>query len=361
MSSAAASPSVDRQEHANRAASKPQSPHIIGPISDFVFFLSSPVLALLLGMLISGRAVATDEVTLFGHRNTATDMFLGCFIFAHLFIVFFRSHGNADVRRLHPIRFFVIPAVLFTSMMASMWVTVSLSVLATWWDVYHSGQQTFGLGRIYDRKLGNDPTVGRGLDMGLNQILYAGPILAGATLWDHLEDFGEFEKVDSNVMQAIPYYVISVRSELTRLVLVVGAIYLALYVLAYVRLSRRGYRVSWQKVALLVSTGAVSLWTWGFNSFGQAFFIMNFFHALQYFALVWWIERGNISRLFHLDATRARQSLAFVLFLAVAFGFGLWAEVTPGSDRLSFSVITVVALMHFWYDGFVWSVRKGQV
>ena len=50
---------------------------------------------------------------------------------------------------------------------------------------------------------------------------------------------------------------------------------------------RQGYRVSMQKVWLLASTALCSIYTWGFDSFGQAFFIMNFFHAWQYFALVW--------------------------------------------------------------------------
>jgi hypothetical protein len=49
-----------------------------------------------------------------------------------------------------------------------------VSVLATFWDVYHSALQTFGFARIYDRKAGNDPMVGRRLDWHLNQLLYAG-------------------------------------------------------------------------------------------------------------------------------------------------------------------------------------------
>jgi hypothetical protein len=329
---------------------------IVGPRADWLFFIGSPVLALLLGIAISGTPMATEEVQLLGHRNTATDMFLGTFIFAHLFIVFFRSHGNAGIRALYPGRFWVVPMLLVGSMLASTWVYVCCSVLATWWDVYHSGQQTFGLGRIYDRKAGNDPHLGRNLDIGLNQLLYAGPILAGACLWDHLEDFSIFERVGSDFMTAVPWYVLSWSGMLTRAVLAAGALYLVWYLYSYWRLWQQGYRVSWQKVALLVSTGTVSIWTWGFNSFGEAFFIMNFFHALQYFALVWKMESKTITGLF-----RVARPLALGAFVAVAFAFGAWAELVPSSNRLAVSVITAVALLHFWYDGFIWSVRKGQV
>ena len=33
-------------------------------------------------------------------------------------------------------------------------------------------------------------------------------------------------------------------------------------------------------------TGCVSIYAWGFRSFIDAFWVMNFFHALQYFAIV---------------------------------------------------------------------------
>ena len=41
-------------------------------------------------------------------------------------------------------------------------------------------------------------------------------------------------------------------------------------------------------------TGAVSLYAWGFNPFGHAFFVMNFFHAWQYFAIVWSTDKKNV-------------------------------------------------------------------
>jgi hypothetical protein len=41
------------------------------------------------------------------------------------------------------------------------------------------------------------------------------------------------------------------------------------------------------KGLLLFLTGVCSIYAWGFNPFGLAFFIMNVFHAWQYFALIW--------------------------------------------------------------------------
>ena len=38
------------------------------------------------------------------------------------------------------------------------------TVLAAFWDVYHSGAQTFGFARLYDQRAGNPPAEGRVLD-----------------------------------------------------------------------------------------------------------------------------------------------------------------------------------------------------
>jgi hypothetical protein len=143
-------------------------------------------------------------------------------------------------------------------------------------------------------------------------------------------------------------------------VLAIGVPFLVYYAVAYWRLHRRGYRISAPKVVLLASTAGCSIYTWGFNTFGEAFFIMNFFHALQYFALVWWTERKNMVSLFRLGGTRWAHGLAFGLFLAIALGFGIWAEFFGNSD-VAVNVTLVVSIMHFWYDGFIWSVRRRQV
>ncbi len=246
-------------------------------------------------------------------------------------------------------------------MFYSEWITAGAYVLAVWWDVYHSGLQTFGLGRIYDAKRGNNPTVGRRLDVLLNLLIYAGPILAGASLMSHIEEFGEFKRVGSVFFASIPAYVESNQRFLTWGLLGIGTPFIAWYVWRYWRYSQQGYKVSFQKVALLSSTALCSIYTWGFDSFGQAFFIMNFFHAWQYFALVWYTESKNMTSFFRLGSIPWGKPIALVVFLVVAFGYGLFSEVSSEQTRLTADIVIVVSLMHFWYDGFIWSVRKQQV
>jgi hypothetical protein len=337
------------------------SPFIVSPIYDCVFFLLPPTVALCLGILIADSGFANRYFAFYDQDVTWSGLLIGIFIHAHLFAVFFRSHGNTAIRRLHPYRFLLVPVALYAAMVSSLWVLISVSVLATFWDVYHSALQTFGFARIYDRKAGNDPAVGRRLDWHVNQLLYAGPILAGATMMDHVEDFGEYEEVGATFFTSIPGFMEANQGYFAWSVLTSGAAFLAYYLWAQVRLARQGHEISFQKVYLLVSTGAVSIYTWGFNSFGEAFFIMNFFHALQYFGIVWAFEKRNMMKLFHTERLSLGKPLTAVIFVGLAGAYGFWVESLDPTIEALWAITLIVSIMHFWYDGFVWSVRKHQV
>jgi len=335
--------------------------YIVNPLYDWAFFIASPVLALAMGMAISGTSLSREPVVIFGHTGSITNIFIGAFIFAHLVIVFFRSHGNQNIFRQFPIRFTVVPLALFAAMLFSKWVMVAVTVLAVWWDVYHSSLQTFGLGRIYDARRGNEPNAGRRLDYLLNILLYAGPILAGATMMDHVGSFEKFSDFGEAFLSHIPAYAETHSRWMTWGVLAVGVPFLIFYLVAYWRLARQGYQVSYQKVWLYVATAVCSIAAWGYNSFGEAFFIMNFFHAWQYFAIVWWSEQKSMLRLFGLAKVSWGKPIALALFVLLGCGYGLWAEVSDAENNLVISIILVVSIMHFWYDGFIWSVRKKHV
>ncbi len=338
-----------------------RSAYIVGPWYDWAFFLLPPLAALVLGIVLSGSGWAARVFMWSDQRVSIDTLLVGVFIHAHLFLVLFRSHGNREVLRQHPYRFTLVPGLLLVGMLVSPVLAVACSVLATFWDVYHSGAQTFGFGRIYDAKVGNDPHQGRRLDFILNQLLYAGPILAGATMLDHFEDFLEFEAVHVALFTRIPAFMVGSQSIFTHAVIIGGTAFTAYYVWSSWRMARRGRVVSWQKVYLLSSTGLVSIYTWGFNSWGEAFLIMNVFHGLQYFGIVWASEHRNLRRVFRLERVPGGRMLTWSLFVGLAAAYGVAVEAWgDGRSRLWWSVTIVVSLMHFWYDGFVWSVRKAR-
>jgi hypothetical protein len=341
-----------------RAVAPRPSGYIVGPTYDWLLFLGPPVFALLAGIALSGTSIA-DDLWRFGEDDvTTTTLLAGVFVHAHLVIVFLRSHGNPAVRTMFPYRFLVVPPLLLVAMLIEPWVAVTASVLATFWDVYHSGAQTFGFGRIYDIRVGNDPHRGRTLDFVLNQLLYAGPILAGVTMMDHVGDFNEYAEVGSAFFTSIPARAEGVQAQYAWLLIVGGTAFVVYYVFASIRLHRSGRPVPWQKTWLLASTGLVSIYTWGFNSWGEAFLIMNLFHGLQYFGIVWATEHRNLRRMFRLEKVGLGRPLTWLLFVGLATSYGLAVERWGGHVHTWWAFTIVVSLMHFWYDAFIWSVRR---
>jgi hypothetical protein len=83
---------------------------------------------------------------------------------------------------------------------------------------------------------------------------------------------------------------------------------------------------------------------------------MNFFHALQYFAIVWWSERKTIT-----DFFQCSKVVGFAILIGSGLAYGFWRARRPEDFVPYIALGNVVSLMHFWYDGFVWSVRKGHV
>lgn len=338
-----------------------RSIYIAGPIYDWTCFLLPPILSLLAGAAISGTSLTEHRFWLFGKRFTPSGLAVGTLTSAHLVAVAFRSHANPRVLPRHRFRFLVLPLLVFGAMMTSLWAACIATVLVTFWDAYHSALQTFGLARIYDRNAGNDPAAGRWLDFGLNLILYLGPIVAGAAMLAHFQSFETFEQVGSAALSTVPARMQERHGAIARAVLAGGVVGLGLYVLGYARLARRGHKLCVPKVFLLATTGLVSIWAWGYNPWGQAFFIMNLFHAVQYLALVWWSEGRRLTSALGMHRSRPRRAAFALAFFGGVLAYGFWAEIVPDDDRLRWSVVQTVALMHFYYDGFIWSVRKEDV
>jgi hypothetical protein len=337
----------------------PRSPYIVSRSFDWLFFLGAPMWALSLGILVSGSFLANDIWFLGGEDDTLVGFFIGTMIHAHLVAVFFRSHGNPAIRKLYPIRFFIVPVILWVGIVYSPWLAAASTVVATFWDVWHSGAQTFGFARIYERNHGTPPELGRRLDFVLQQVFYLGPILAGATLMDHVDSFSSFEKIGDAFFSSVPAKVEGYASYLTYGVVIVGTAVVIAYVLTYWQLARSGdWKPPWLKIWLVASTGFVSIYTWAFNSWGQAFLIMNLFHAVQYLALVWAMEGKRIAALMRLPS---RPSIALAIYLGSVLAYGLGVQALDSDLTTLWAITMVVSLMHFWYDAFVWSVRRAQV
>ncbi|MFT5131577.1 MAG: hypothetical protein ACI9SC_000035, partial [Gammaproteobacteria bacterium] len=330
-----------------------------------VFFIATPLIGLLIISYIFNLEFldGTIKAGMKDKVRPLSGVIIGGLIYAHLFIVFFRSHGNRKIFKLYPYRFTLVPIVLAALINSSLFFGVLILILASWWDVYHSSLQTFGLGRIYDKKAGNaNMNIGRRLDYFLNLSLYVGPIFAGWALMPHMKVFNGYEQInDQSFLIQIPDLVFQYKSNITEFVFLIGLPFLIFYLYSYWRFYKAGYAISFQKIALLTCTAICSISAWGFNSFGQAFVIMNFFHAIQYFAIVWHFEKKNMQKSFGQEGKKRGVINTFLIFILIGISAGYFLETNMFYYESIFAVALTVSIMHFWYDSFIWSVRKSQV
>ena len=336
---------------------------IVGKLYDWIWFVGAPTIGLIVAFALLYTGLADFEIKTSKFVSYSLfEVVIGTFLTGHLFLVFFRSHANTVIFKLHPARFVLVPILLLAYMNFTSNGVIIVTIIALIWDAHHSAAQTFGLGRIYDVRVGNDPKVGRKLDLMLNWIIWLGPILAGASLSSHIETFADVVMPTGMMSRDLPANIYGHRSDITKGVFLIGIPFTLYYLFAYWRLHQRGYVISFNKVILYATTAIISIFSWGFNTLGEAYFVMNFFHAWQYFAIVWAFEKKNITKIFLMSNIRHGTRISLFLFVCVGFSYGIWGTFNELSNGdFANSILLTVSILHFWYDGFIWSVQKRQV
>ncbi len=344
---------------------KDRTKYIVSPLYDHVFFIWAPLYFLAIAAFVHFTGLEHSEVTFFGRGYATVKEAMYSFAYiltlAHLSAVFFRSHLNKDIFVQFPLRFIVVPAALLLGIyFANPFYYVMVMVIPLM-DVYHSSLQTFGFGRLYDMRAGNIPTMGRRLDYILALFTYAGPILAGVSVTRYVSSLEHFRDLNLLTLANIPGWTYQHQPAIARWVVGSGVAFLIFYLARYWQYAKAGYQVSWQKVFTHLALAACSIYTWGFDTFGQSFFIMESYHAYQYFGLVWWSEKKNMQKVFHLENVSWGKDAALFIFLALTFGYGIFAIAVSRDIKVAVAILMTVEFLHYWYDGFIWSVRKKQV
>jgi Flp pilus assembly protein TadD len=228
------------------------------------------------------------------------------------------------------------------------------------WGVWHGMMQTYGFCRIYDAKVGSFAELTRRLDFALCGIWFATAVLLSPQrMTDTLETYysagGPF----------IPPAVLRAGQQgLLALALLVSALFLANFIWMWIR----GKRPSPVKLVLLITS--ISFW-WYCNNIvasvlvGVALF--EVFHDVQYLSLVWIYNRKrvesdrSIGGFMRFVFRRSGALVGVYIGLVLAYGGLSLSKSYIGIDvvkNILTGVVTASALLHFYYDGFIWKVRE---
>lgn len=330
--------------------------------TDTIFIILMPVISFLIVALIcepryKNGAFLYGKETPYWFAIAATML-----THMHVLLVFTRSHMNMAVFKRYKYRFTLIPL----GVLAAMWISPLLfglmSAIGLYWDEWHSLMQTFGFGRIYDTRAGNPTTIGRKRDMVFCFIIGFLPALVLLTYLPEGESAGEMANfLEISTINAARFG--GVIESLRWPLIAFGVGYSLWYFWSYYKLSQEGYRVSKAKIALFATTGITTIATASIFTVADGIFFGNIYHAIQYVFIVMISERSNLANLTGLKQKKSYTGVYLIYFLVIIpFMFALAGlrQLTAQWEYLAaFWLLT--SLLHFWFDGFIWSVRRQDI
>ncbi len=335
--------------------------YIVDQRQDYVWFLLLPLGAIVFAM-VSGRYFPGAVLAAIALWVTIP----------HHFVTWLRVYGSPDEFARFRDRFIWAPVVLigFTYLLLH-YAPLSLVLIVTLWDHQHSLMQQYGFARVYDFKANTGAPSTAKFDLFFSWIFFLNMLIVSplfSTLWIRM--FHEWHLlVDASQVQLIQ-----------NTSWMITCVYGVIWLLHIIWTVRKGYPINPLKYAFL----GVSYFLWYFTSFATEYLLVyavahRIMHGVQYMVMVYFynrhkVERGINDSLLINFVSRSGNVKAFLLmcvayalvFHALTeghvrdFGFG-FVGFNANFDLFSYSLLSSFALTHYYYDAFIWKVRKKEV
>jgi Flp pilus assembly protein TadD len=329
------------------------SPWILDRWRDFVLFVGTPILLIPIFTAAQARWRAQDIF-----------LFVGAFgAMGHHLPGMIRAYGDRALFARFKIRFVVAPIVLLVvCVWASVYNIQAIQLVALSWGIWHGLMQTYGFCRIYDAKKSAKAAARARMDMALCFAWFFAAVLLSPMRFRSFLDL--FYESGGPVIP--PALVVNARY----FVLFALAVVTVLFLWRQAKDWREAGIVSPIKLTLLISS--IAFW-WYCNNGVQNILVgialFEVFHDVQYLAIVWIynrarVERDESIRGFMRFVFRRSGSLIGV-YVGLVLAYGSISFTTSGVSieaikHALIGVVTASALLHFYYDGFIWKVRETQ-
>lgn len=330
-----------------------KSPWILGRWLDLLLFVGTP--AVLIPIFIAAQA-----------RWSAQDIFLfvGAFgAMGHHLPGMIRAYGDKALFRRFKVRFIVAPvALLLVCIWSSFYNVQAIQLVALVWGIWHGLMQTYGFARIYDSKASKDAGARARADFALCVAWFA-----SAVILSPLRFRSSLELYYDSGGPVIPSWVVAgIRTGVIGILAVVTLVFLWRQWTD----TRAGRSVSGVKLLLLGTS--IGFW-WYCNNGVQNILVgialFEVFHDVQYLSIVWIYNRARVERDESIRGFMRfvfRRSGALLgVYVGLVLAYGAIALLSNGISAESIrytliGLVTASALLHFYYDGFIWKVRETQ-
>ncbi len=343
--------SAKQQPQASTPA-KP-SPWILDRWRDLVLFVATPVLLIPIFTAAQARWSAQDIF-----------LFVGAFgAMGHHLPGMIRAYGDRALFARFKTRFIVAPVLLLAvCVWSSLYNIQAVQLVAMTWGIWHGMMQTYGFCRIYDAKASARAASRARVDLALCFAWFSAAVLLSPMRFRTL--FELYYESGGPVIATATVAIIRT------------AIAVALGLVTIVFLWRQwsdwrtGQGASPVKMILLVSS--IGFW-WYCNNGVQNILVgialFEVFHDVQYLAIVWIYNRSRVERDKNIGGfmrfvfRRSGALIGVYVGLVVAYGaigFIQSAITAEWIRHALIGMVTASALLHFYYDGFIWKVRETQ-
>ena len=331
-----------------------QSMWIVDPLHDLVLIVGAPAI-ILPALWIAQSRFKPEHIYLFVASFGAI---------GHHLPGMMRAYGDRFLFERFKYRFLITPLVLGVFCVVFALRDLNALVLIAYvWGVWHGLMQTYGFMRIYDVKVGSVSSATARLDSAMCITWFVAAVLVSPTrmakvLTDYYQSGG----------MALP-------PSLVRAVITVWLIVTALVTILYlVRLASewtRGRRPSPAKLLLMITS--IGFWWYSNVSVSNMLVgiaLFEVFHDVQYLTIVWIFNISRVDRnpgvgRFTRFLFRRSWGLAG-LYVGLVAAYGSLNLIPPVVSsalvaRSLTGLLTASALLHFYYDGFIWKVREPSV
>jgi Tfp pilus assembly protein PilF len=341
-----------RPSSSSSAHARP-SPWILDRWRDLVLFVGTPVLLIPLFTAAQARWSAQDIF-----------LFVGAFgAMGHHLPGMIRAYGDRALFARFKTRFIVAPiALLIVCVWSSVYDIQAVQLVAMAWGIWHGMMQTYGFCRIYDAKASARAAARARVDLALCFAWFSAAVLLSPMRFRTLLEL-YYESGGPVVASAA---VAAIRTA------IVAALALVTIVFLWRQWSdwraNRGF--SPVKLTLLVSS--IAFW-WYCNNGVQNILVgialFEVFHDVQYLAIVWIYNRTRVERdtsihgFMRFVFRRSGALIGVYVGLVMAYGaigFTQSAITAESIRHVLIGIVTASALLHFYYDGFIWKVRESQ-
>jgi tetratricopeptide (TPR) repeat protein len=339
---------------ARQARLPPRSLWIIDPLRDLLLIVGPP-LVILPALWAAGTRFRPEQIYLFVASFGAV---------GHHLPGMMRAYGDRFLFDRFKARFLITPLLLGGAcVLFAVRDLTALVLVAYVWGVWHGLMQTYGFLRIYDGKAGSVSSITARLDMAMCVTWFGAAVLLSPTRMTKLAT--DYYNAGGAV---VPPVTLAVAADLWVLATaIVTVAFLARLVYGWLR----GEHQSPAKLALLV----VSIAFWWYSNVAVSNMLVGIalfevFHDVQYLTIVWIFNVNRVDRnpgvgSFAGFLFRRSWSLAgLYVGLVAAYGALNYLPTTVSDQTISrmlTGLLTASALLHFYYDGFIWKVREPAV